>query len=224
MINENYTMIALDEFLDYDFVNEELPVIEYIKSLDDLSLFTEGIKKRIVQLGYEADLEDKNKIVKFILDCCEDAGVKLNRPTVKNWFDGRSADSSAKGRKNIYILCFALKMNAVQTIEFFLKCYRERPFNYTDIHEATAFFCLNTGRTYSDLQRIVGQIEKVDYYNNPDAENITEKIGREIQKLTDEQDFINYIVANRSGFTQFNKTATENINELLQKCNRLPSV
>ena len=221
MMNENYTMIALDEFLDYDFENEILPGVEYIKSLDELSLFTDGIKKRIVQLGYEADLEDKNKIVRFILNLCEDAGVKLNRPTVKNWFVSGNADSSEKGRKNIYKLCFALKMNTEQTIDFFLKCYLERPFNYKDIHEAVAFFCLNTGRSYSDLLRIVEQIEKIDYYDNPDAEDVTENIGRDIQKIADEKEFIDYIVENRSGFTKFNKTATENIDKLLKKCNKL---
>lgn len=221
MKNENYTMIALDEFLDYDFASEELPGVEYIKSLDDLSLFTEGIKKRIVQLGYEADLEDKNKIVKFISDLCKTAGVAISRQTITNWFESGSADSSSRGRKNIYKLCFALKMNAEQTMEFFLKCYLERPFNYKDIHESVAFFCLNTGRGYSDLLKIVEQIEKVDYYDNPDAEDVTENIGRDIQRIADEQEFIDYIVENRSGFIKFNKTATEHINGLLQKCNKL---
>ena len=137
------TRLAQDQFFILD-PDEELPGNEYIDQLDDLSLFTDGITRCLLKLGYHDFECDVGKTVSLVRECCVKAGVDISRQTLVNWFTGSIPSASAAGRENVYKLCFALKLTADETCEFFLKSYLERPFNYKNIHEAVYFFCLNT--------------------------------------------------------------------------------
>jgi hypothetical protein len=149
---------------------------------------------------------------------CVEAGVTLSRQTISNWISKGTPSSGDSGRENVYKLCFALKMHAVQTAEFFLKGYLERPFNYKNLHEAVFFFCMNNGFTYGDAERIINIAEEMPVTENPDAQSVTQEIGAALQTFCTEEELLGYLQDNRSGFTTQNKTATERIEHLLKKC------
>ena len=208
------TQFAYGEIFNYDFEMIELPGKEYFDSLDDNSLFIDGVKRCARVIGYREGMD----IVSFLVDRCKEAGVNLSRTTLSNWMTNGSPASGESGRENVYKLCFALELNAAQTGEFFLKAYLERPFNYKNLHEAVYFFCMNNGLGYGDAVRIIEKAETFPVVANPDAQDVTEEVGRELQAFHSEEMLLNYLQVNRYGFAEQNKTATERIALLIKKC------
>lgn len=208
------TQFAYGEIFNYDFEMMELPGKEYFDSLDDYALFADGVKNCARVIGYRDDTD----IISFLVNRCKEAGVNLSRATLSNWMTKGSPASDASGRENVYKLCFALQMNALQTGEFFLKAYLERPFNYKNLHEAIYFFCMNNNLGYEDAVKIIAKVELLPVVKNPTAQDITEEIGRALQAFRSEDMLLNYLQANRCGFAEQNKTATERILLLIQKC------
>lgn len=211
----NNTEYAFDSFYDLDFLREELPGIEYINSLDDITLFSDALIKRAKELGWSESTETATN---FIINLCKKAEVDISRQNIINWLEGVAPSSNMSGRENVYKLCFALKMNANETKKFFLEAYLERPFNYKSLHEAVYLFCLKSDKSYSDALRLIKEIESKTYKKNPNAESNTENIGKAILQQNTEEEFIAYIFENRSGFEVQNKTATDKIKELIDKC------
>ena len=211
------TQYAYGEMFNYDFAKVDLPGREYFDNIDDHSLFVEGVTARACGLGYQTDAD----LIDFLLKLCKDAGVTLSRQTITNWISKGAPASGESGRENVYKLCFALKMNAEQTAEFFLKAYFERPFNYKNLHEAIYFFCMNTGLAYADATRIIEKVESMQVIENPAAQSITQEIGAALQNLHTEDELVAFLQQNRSGFAVQNKTAIDRINRLLEECYRL---
>ncbi len=211
----NNTEYAFDSFYDLDFLREELPGIEYINSLDEVTLFSDALIKRAKELGWSESTETATN---FIINLCKKAEVDISRQNIINWLEGVAPSSNISGRENVYKLCFALKMNANETKKFFLEAYLERPFNYKSLHEAVYLFCLKSDKSYSDALRLIKEIESKTYKKNPNAESNTENIGKAILQQNTEEEFIAYIFENRSGFEVQNKTATDKIKELIDKC------
>ena len=212
------TEFVYGKFFEYDFDTNELPAKEDIEKFASISNFSDYVFIHAMRCGYSGDASDTTALVTFVSNKCKEANVGISRQTLANWLTKGLPANTASGRENVYRLCFALEMNAVQTLEFFLKAYLERPFNYKDIHEAVYFFCLNNGKNYSDAQRIISAIESEQVKENPYADNITEQIGMRIQEFATEDELLRYIAENRSGFIIQNQTATDRINQLVESC------
>lgn len=218
--DQTVTQMAYGDIFALCHEEEGFPDKAYVEQLDTVSLFTDGILTQIRRLGYTGGSDDTAQAVSYVDNLCQEAGVSLSRQTIKNWFTKGKADSSANGRNNIYQLCFALKMDAVQTAEFFLKCYLERPFNFKQLNEAIYFYCLNTGRTFSKAQELLAEVQGTPVMENPLAEDVTEQIGRDILLIQDDPALLRYLQENRAGFAQQNKTATQTVRQLLDACTK----
>lgn len=208
------TQFAYGEIFHYNFEEVSLPGKDYFDTLDEYSLFTEAVRNRATALGYKEETD----LVSFLLQLCKEVGVVLSRQTLSNWLLNGSPANSESGRENIYKLCFALKMNAVQTGEFFLKAYLERPFNYKNLHEAVYFFCMNNDLGYTEALRLIEQAEAMPIIEKPDVQEITEEIGRTLQTFRSEEVLLRYLQENRSGFAVQNQTATKRIADLITSC------
>lgn len=219
--NNAATILVEDKFFRYDFENEEFPGKADMEEKDTASTFCEYVHIHAVRCGYTGGTEDTDVLASFVAHKCSEAGIKLGsgtKTTVNRWLTQGLPGNNASSRENVYLLCFALQMNAQQTKEFFLKAYLERPFNYKDIREAVYFFCLNNGLPYTDAVRIISEIEATDVVPNPYADNITEQIGDRLSEFTTEDEFLRYITENRSGFSIQNQSATQKIKELRDSC------
>lgn len=215
-IDGEATQFAQNQIFDYNPDEDILPGIEYIDQLDEISLFADGIKDRLAALDHADILGDSKKLVSTLSGYCNEADVSISRQTLENWLTKAAPNGNKTSRENVYKLCFALKMDELQTGEFFLKAYLERPFNYKNIREATYYFCLRTGRNYKSAEALIQKIENASYVEKPDAVTVTEQIGEAIRMLDNEDDFIKYIVDNRSGFAEQNRTASKLIAELIR--------
>ena len=218
--DQTVTQMAYGDIFSLCHEEEGFPDRAYIEHLNVESLFVDGILNRIHKLGYMGADDDAAQAVSFIDKLCHEANVSINRQTIKNWFAKGRADSSANGRNNIYQLCFALKMDAAQTAGFFLKCYLERPFNFKQLNEAIYFYCLNTGRTFSQARELLAKAECMPAIENPLAEDVTEQIGRDILLIQDDSELLRYLQENQTGFARQNKTATKVVRQLLEACMR----
>ena len=216
--NSDATRLVEGKFFEYDFENSEFPGKADMEAMDSVSTFSEYVCTLSIRCGYADSPEDVGALASFVFEKCKTANVSISRQTLVNWLTKGLPANTAGGRENVYCLCFALEMDAQQTREFFLKAYLERPFNYKNIHEAAYFFCLNNGLSYFDAQRMIGVIESAKAKENPYADNITEQIGERLSEFTTEDEFLRYIIENRSGFEIQNQSATERIEQLVDSC------
>ena len=216
------TQIAEDRIFRYDPDYDDIPPgMEYIDTLDEISVFSDKVKTRLAELGHGDIGDDVKHLMAALVGYCAEAGVDISRQTLKNWLTKAPPDGNSRSRENVYKLCFALKMDANQTGEFFLKAYLERPFNYKNIREAVYFFCLQTGRNYQAAERLIRRIESESSAENPDAVVITEQIGEDIRSMESEEGFVRYMVENKPGFAAQNLTATKEIEKLIEKAKPL---
>ena len=220
--NNNATRFAEDTFAEFEFDYGDVPGKEYIESLNTVTTFYDYTYTYAQKKGFEEDKSNADALAKFIIKLGEERNAPLSSlNTVKNWLKKAPPVANQSGRENVYILCFALGLNAKETKEFFLKAYLERPFNYKNIHEAVYFFCMNNGLPYPKAKEIIEEIEALPEIDNSDAEQVTEQIGYAISLITTEEDLIKYLANNRCGFMMQNKTATEKIKILIKECQEL---
>lgn len=214
------TRIAKNEIYFIDPKEEFSPDdMEYILTLNTDEIFYEYALFYAKKAGYNGKDKDLNLLANFIYKKGEENNASLSSiVTVKNWLKKAPPTGNQQGRENVYRFCFALNMNAEETMEFFLKAYLERPFNYKNINESVYFFCMNNGLSYADAEKIISKINTMPIVENEDAEDVTEQIGEDISLITSEEDIIKYISDNRSGFSVQNKTATKEIKNLVKKC------
>ena len=139
------TKACLDEIMegDYSFFDDEDELTEEYLLTYKFKTFADGLNDTLIAKGYTGDIMSTDVKTAFIKQKCTQNNVPLNPSIVKTWFTDTRPISSEKSRENVYRLCFALEMNALETAEFFLKVYYECPFNYRVLDEAVYYFCLN---------------------------------------------------------------------------------
>lgn len=192
--------------------------IEYLHTLDEREVFKEKLAERMTAAGYRGDLHDQAAAVAFLNKCCKTAGVSILTHNLKHWVSAGTVNIDQRGRTNVYKLCFALKMTAAETRTFFHKALLTRPFNFKDLHEAVCFFCLNTHKSYQDVERLVAKIQQMPPKETATTIAHTELIGRGIASCKTEDELIDYWAHNSAGFTQYRQTATEEFKVLLLRC------
>lgn len=208
---------------------------DYIKDLDNITVFRDEIKKNLKNAGFFGNMDSTNEIVEFLCDCCKKElhgdfenpndkshCIKLNKKTLKKLIEyGVVTLINNLSREFMYKLCFALKMDEKSAEAFFYKGFFERPFNFKDIHEAVYYFCLKNNKSYNDALKIINEIENSTEEQNSDADELTAIIAGNIKKIKTEDELKEYIIHNKSGFTKCNNTVYSVIDDLLDKCKKL---
>lgn len=200
--------------------DDVLPGVEYIKELEKSSPFLRKLYERMTDCGYRGEQNDIKEAVRFLWRCCEQADVKISRQTLSNWLVTGVVAHNSIARENVYKLCFALKMNAHQTEEFFLKGYLDRPFNYKSLYETVCFFCLNNqGRyRYSDVARIIAAIEAAPLKENSTSPEFTVMIRSNVLACSTEEDLIKYWQQESASFGLSKYAAKSEVDALLKRC------
>lgn len=199
---------------------EAWPGINWIMEMEDeTELFREKLFDRMHLLGFTGTQADDKAAVHFLLTCCKNYGVTgLSRQTVGSWIKNGKVSHIPIARRNIYRLCFALKMDVNQTREFFLKAYLDRPFNCKDLFETVCFFCLNNGLPYSEVERLAEMLENAPKEASSRAPESTVWIESVIQSLKTEQELLDFWVQQSMAFGNKGATARKEIQALLKKC------
>ena len=213
----NATQLAFDKFFELP-EDDNVPAIEYIQNLDEVTVFKDACVKKILSLSPELDVSDNEKIINFMLQAFKEKNIEAEEKTIRRWIIKTKDIPESYNRETVYKICFALSMNEKEAEEFFLKGYLERAFNFKNINESVYYFCLKNGLPYSEAQEIINEIEQKDDIDNPNADSISAIIAVNIDSIQDKNELIDYIVKNRSGFVRQNTTAIEIIKKLLPKC------
>ena len=214
------TQYAIDAILDMDVqASEEISETEFWKSLEHQTQFQDGIDSGIIKLGYDGAKDDVSAKVRFITEQFKKHDIDpVSTTTLKNWYTKATPGDNSASRPNVYKLCFALEMNAIETAEFFLKDYLTRPFNYKDTAEAVYYWCLLNGKSYTNAEKLIAEIKSAETEIRADRDIETESLGNEISYIKDESELVNYLAEHRYGKSEQHTTATDMISELLERC------
>jgi len=198
--DDTLTMSAWEQILELDTTAEDtLPAKDYFEQFTPADLFREGIDKRLCVLHYAGSMDDPAEKIDFLLAQFQKNGVPpVSKVTLTNWMTRTDKSGKASsprtnqhGRENVFRLCFALEMDAVETARFMLKSYLCRPFNYKSTSEAVYFYCLSNGKTYADAQRIIESVKGAA--KTASAETLcTEQIGQQLSSIRHESDLISH--------------------------------
>ncbi len=195
-----------------DGYTEDAGNIEF--SLDD--------GRRIVVKNYTSDdydiLEDD---VKEYTDICVYLNEKYNTNSegnvtldiTKAEFRRMIRSTTVCLRSKMFLLSFALHMNAEEMTKFLTDVLAEQSYNYRDPDEIIAYFCHTHEEVnnYSEFLRIKEEYAKRYAVPNPDnveRENYTwyAKIVMTVQ-VSDEQDLYRFLLSNSANFKGYSKTA-----------------
>lgn len=213
------TQLSFEYLLEIDTEDEkqDLPGIEYIETFDQSTPFRDGIDERIKSLGFTGYIDSVQEKLAFLQkQFVKNEVDEVSKPTLKNWLTASAPDDS--GRENVFKLCFALEMNARETIEFFLKKCLTRPFNYKSPSEAVYFYCLLNGKNYQEAKQLIEEMHSMPNTRKGATERATEEIGAELCQIGNEEELLKYLSLHKYDVDNYHVTATNRIKELRQRC------
>lgn len=184
-------------------------------------VFTLDDGRKITVRNYTSDdydiLEDD---VKEYTDICVYLNEKYNANTegvvvldiTKAEFRRLIRSTTVCLRSKMFLLSFALHMNAEEVTKFLTDVLAEQSYNYRDPDEIIAYFCHTHEdvNNYSEFLRIKEEYVKRSFVPNPDnveRENYTwyAKIITTVQ-VSDEQDLYRFLQSNSANFDGYSKT------------------
>ena len=185
-------------------------------------VFTLDDGRKITVRNYTSDdydiLEDD---VKEYTDICVYLNEKYNANTegvvvldiTKAEFRRLIRSTTVCLRSKMFLLSFALHMNAEEVTKFLTDVLAEQSYNYRDPDEIIAYFCHTHEEvnSYPEFLRIKEEYAKRATVPNPDnveRENYTwyAKIVMTVQ-VSDEQDLYRFLLSNSANFNGYSKTA-----------------
>lgn len=192
----------------------------YTEDADNV-VFTLDDGRKITVRNYTSDdydiLEDD---VKEYTDICVYLNEKYNANTggvvldiTKAEFRRLIRSTTVCLRSKMFLLSFALHMNAEEVTKFLTDVLAEQSYNYRDPDEIIAYFCHTHEEvnSYPEFLRIKEEYAKRASVPNPDnveRENYTwyAKIVMTVQ-VSDEQDLYRFLLSNSANFNGYSKTA-----------------
>ena len=201
-------------------LHDVMPSVEYIIEMGKNSPFLRKLFARMAECGYQGKRQNTTAAFCFLKDLCDEAGVNISRQTLSNWLKEGKVAHNTTARENVYKLCFALKMNAQQTEEFFLKGYLARPFNYKSLYETVCYFCLyhHEQYRYADVERIKSIIESTPPVSGTEPPEFTVMIRSSLKACNTESDLIEYWRQQSTSFGMTKYTAKSEVESLLKRC------
>lgn len=222
------TQIAQNEFLWYDFENQEVPGKEYIEALECASPFADKLKEWTVHSGYAGDPLDWKEIRSYIIQRLQQEEIIRDEKKQKAWMNnlrnwlvpqkGQLAPKMPGEREAVYQLCFALGLNAYESGEFFVKGYLEWPYGFKNLWETVYYYCLNNHLRYADAERLYQMVNAIPMQPDFGTTTDTAVIGKAVSEIHDDQSFMEYVQQNRWVFELQSQSSKNKINQLVELC------
>ena len=106
----------------------------------------------------------------FLRRCFEEKDIsikELGSPnTPKNWLNnGERPPKGEISRRKMFVLAFALGLNADETAYLFQRVFLDRAFNPRNYKELIYYYCIENGLSLSKAEEMISQvvIDKTDY-------------------------------------------------------------
>lgn len=216
----DYTNSCEDYLFELDYYNETGDVKAFFNAdmKERFMRFDERLVYYIRSLGC-----DEENIKKYINKCLRRKEISIgSKNTLNNWFMGKAPKKSDETREKLYIIAFALDMDADQTAELFRKVYFDRPFDPRNIKEFVYWYCLRNHRTYQKALEMIKRISGIvkDTYverDNKESTMLETKLLLNKKFTDDEDEVIRFVTDNISSFRTHNKKANEVKNLLIKE-------
>jgi len=154
----------------------------------------------------------------YVQKCLNDKKIHMNVNTLKNWFSGTRPKKGKQTRENLYLIAFALELNADDTAELFQKVYYDKAFDIRDRAEFIYFYCLSNRLDYQTACRMLSIVEESDTTITPEESTIfTGNIVLDAEQLQEEMQVISYIKKHPYNFRIHNKQAKKELNRLIDR-------
>ena len=197
-----------------EYEEQLLEDIKYAKELEAHNYILEGVVECLGKLGIACDESDSKSVIKSLKKLYKEAGISEDTPDpVKNWIS-KGILANPDFRKNLYDLCIALKLNEIETQEFFLKHFLTIPYNYKNTTDVIYYFGIKQGLPYNDILGLLREFEEECPVRNEKCEK-TEEIGNAIWEISDIGVFREYLRRHRYSKQQQFCTVSKKINEFL---------
>ncbi len=203
---------------DDDFNYEH--ALDYLNDPSHFRTFSQGLTELIQRYGYNEALDDTQKKTDFLFSRLSNIDISISKSTVKSWFaDTRRPYFSSGSRNTMFYVCFALSCSLDDIEWFFHHVYFDRSFNCHSIKEAVYFYCFKNCLPYSHAKKLLHDIDSLASSEPDDkVKNIfTKEIRERISQISSDEELMLFFKKNKNIFTQWNKSAQENIKELLKQ-------
>lgn len=224
-VDNDATLLAIDETYAIDYKAENVfdRGANYLVELANKNFFLEAITNYINNgtTDFNGNIQSLDDIRNYIKNAYDKAGVRgdkkkgefsYNPSLLKKWVNGAVLPS----QKETLRISLCLGMSVSEAAEFIFKSSLCKPFNFKDIYDSVAYFCLNNGKSFADSQRIISEIENADVKCEEYPENDTLIIGERVKTFSSETELIQYLATNKAGFTVQNQTAFATLNDLVK--------
>lgn len=170
-----------------DYEINTLQLTEGVVELNDRKAFLEGVAN---YLGF-VDATNPEQMLNEVKRRYAIKGIELKK-AVQGWFrNGVTPSTSQPYRRNLYDFCYALDMDVHTMAEFFCKSFLTIPFNYKNADDAVYCYCINTGKDYATVRRLLKIADGLSP-TNKEIDN-TEQLGRQILAIDTDDDFEQYL-------------------------------
>lgn len=208
----NYTQFNENSL--YQFKNEDdiYDTIEFLKNSSNFRNFNEGLIELMQRKGYSTELNEF-ELSNILFKELQNIGSSISRTTIDSWFRGTHRPKIEAGyRKQIYEICFALKLNYDETKWFFQHVYYDRAFNCHTIDESVYLFSFLNGLSYIEAQEIINIIE-----NSPSSSNVspiknyTQFSRNQIESFNSKDELISFLTYNKNNYESWNQSSLAEI-------------
>lgn len=204
---------------------------DYIYNMD-VEMLRESIEEIVCEFRSFSDaifdyfsekyvLSSKNDIVELIFDKAKSNFVNLEKRNLKKWI----IEDKPISKESAIKICFAMNLSLDESKDFLRRVCLCRGFDCHTINELVCYYCLKNGYDYSVVNNILSKVVYPQEININFSNEIfyTESIVNEVDKMTSDNEIINFINSNIKMFEYNNATAYNYVhtiwNEIFNKSN-----
>lgn len=216
----SYTKFNSDSI--YHFSNEDDTddAIEFLKDPTNFRAFHQGLSEIMLQKSYVAKSATPNEMAQVLSAKLTEIGSSLSLSTVNSWFTGEHRPKVEAGyRKQIYEICYALKLDLEETLWFFHHVYYDRAFNCHTIDESVFYYCFKNHISYKAALDIIAKIKDSPIVSSSSetSPNYTSFVQQRIEEIDSIDELISFLSFNRENFSSWNESAYNKLDDLVSK-------
>ena len=193
-------------------------MVEYLNS-SDFRTFGEGltflISKRI---------NDDELPLNCLKRCFNEKDIDFeelgSKNTPGNWLNkGERPPKGEASRRKMFVLAFALGLNADETAYLFQRVFLDRAFNPRNYKELIYYYCIENGFSLSKAEEMISQVV-IDKTESKDETIYTKMLASIINDTKNDVEIIEYINSYPHNFSINNVAAKSKVEEYILKAKR----
>lgn len=211
---DNYTKVMEQKACEAAI--EYYPREQILEAVNIFHKFSDSLDDFLRNHGYAGDIKDITDKTDFIKRSFEKSGIPIPRG-IREWY------TKGKGisRTTAFQICFAFRLNKVETDDFFRRVMMTKSFDCHVMEEAVYYYCICNGKNYAEASQLlqVSPLNKIPDITNSrmvfDGDILfTSSIMKEIDQFKSGEELLTYFRKNVEKFGYNHVAATKEIQKL----------